>query len=85
MSAPPSPPGEHYVLDAELSIPVAVYESEPSSIIACALSTSKYVRELANIQQRRRACCEVHPSPIHSGSTTPTKSSGEVTGKSIVV
>ena len=84
MSAPPSPPGEHYVLDAELSIPVGVYESEPSSIIACALSTSKYARELANIQ-RRRACYEVHTSPIHSGRTTPTKSTGEVTGKSIVV
>ena len=84
MSPPPSPPGEHYVLDAELSIPVGVYESEPSSIIACALSTSKYARELASIQ-RRRACYEVHPSQRDSGRTTPTKSTGEVTGKPVVV
>ena len=46
-----SPLNEHYYLDLELTIPAAVYESEPSSIIACALSSNKYKNELKKIKQ----------------------------------
>nr|WEL12745.1 1-phosphatidylinositol-3-phosphate 5-kinase [Halisarca dujardinii] len=44
----PSPfsASEHYLLEMEMKIPVGVFESEPSSIIACALSCRRYRSEM---------------------------------------
>jgi len=38
---------EHHTLRGALKIPVAIYEKEPSSVIAFALSSREYARELA--------------------------------------
>lgn len=49
---------EHYVLDFTLTIPLVVYESEPSSIIACALSSNQYLHLLEECVARVAANSE---------------------------
>ena len=41
---------EHHTLRGDLRIPIAVYEKEPSSVIAYTLSSREYARELAKLQ-----------------------------------
>lgn len=41
---------EHHTLRGDLKIPIAVYEKEPSSVIAYTLSSGVYARELAKLQ-----------------------------------
>ena len=41
---------EHHTLRGDLRIPIAVYEKEPSSVIAYTLSSREYARELAKLE-----------------------------------
>ena len=68
-----SPASEHYLLEMELEIPVGVFESEPSSIIACALSCQKYRSELEKRQQAKLLSEQEMRSQGTSGRTTPTQ------------
>ena len=48
----PFPASEHYALLPEVKIPVVVYGEEPSSIIAHALTSQEYEKQL-NILKKR--------------------------------
>lgn len=48
----PFPPSEHYLLLPEIKIPVVVYGDEPSSIIAHALTSQEYAKQLEIVKKR---------------------------------
>jgi 1-phosphatidylinositol-3-phosphate 5-kinase len=49
----PLSPQEHHLVPTGCSVPVVVYENEPSSIIAYALSSQEYQRSLDDILAKR--------------------------------
>lgn len=49
----PLSPQEHHFFPTGCSVPVIVYENEPSSIIAYALSSQEYQRSLDDILAKR--------------------------------
>ncbi|XP_050725052.1 1-phosphatidylinositol 3-phosphate 5-kinase-like isoform X2 [Eriocheir sinensis] len=48
----PFPPSEHYLLLPEIKIPVVVHGEEPSSIIAHALASQEYEKQLEVVKKR---------------------------------
>lgn len=48
----PFPPSEHYLLLPEIKIPVVAYGDEPSSIIAHALASQEYEKQLEVVKKR---------------------------------
>ncbi|XP_066965143.1 1-phosphatidylinositol 3-phosphate 5-kinase isoform X1 [Macrobrachium rosenbergii] len=50
----PFPANEHYILLPEVKIPVVVFGDEPSSIIAHALASQEYDRQLSVLKKRLR-------------------------------
>ena len=60
----PFPPTEHHLLPPGFSVPLVVYESEPSSIIAYALASVDYQNQLADLQAN--LADQAVPSPPRS-------------------
>jgi hypothetical protein len=81
----PFPPSEHYLLEMELEIPVGVFESEPSSIIACALSCKKYRTELELRRHFRFQGEQEMKSQVASEQNTPFPHYSDLTGKDLYV
>ena len=54
----PLSPQEHHLASSGCSVPVVVYENEPSSIIAYALSSQEYQRGLDEILTKKNASSE---------------------------
>ncbi|XP_043287999.1 1-phosphatidylinositol 3-phosphate 5-kinase [Venturia canescens] len=63
--ANPLPPSEHHSLPLGSVVPMVVYESEPSSIIAYALDSHDYKHALAEIVPSSRGVPEVNSSPLN--------------------
>ncbi|XP_067015555.2 1-phosphatidylinositol 3-phosphate 5-kinase [Anabrus simplex] len=62
----PLSPQEHHLAPGGYSVPVVVYETEPSSIIAYALSSQEYRRSLEELRTKRISASEQPtPSPVH--------------------
>lgn len=54
---------EHYI-STESSIPIVVYENEPTSIVAFTLNSAEYKRSLEEMAMKRGQSSEQSPSPI---------------------
>lgn len=51
----PFDPSEHHTMYRSASLPVAIYEKEPTSIIAFALTSREYAEELHALVERKMA------------------------------
>lgn len=49
---PPFPSSEHHSMQSVVTVPVSIYEKEPTSIIAFALSSRVYLYKLKLLQER---------------------------------
>jgi 1-phosphatidylinositol-3-phosphate 5-kinase len=61
-SQSPLSPQEHHLTPNGCSVPVILYESEPSSIIAYALSSQEYQYSLDDLLAKR-PCTNEHSTP----------------------
>ncbi|KAK5642357.1 hypothetical protein RI129_008524 [Pyrocoelia pectoralis] len=68
---------EHYTLPTGVSIPLVVYESEPSSIVAYALNSFDYKRSLDEMMGKKPQSAEQSPSPVHKRKSQSDKDQTE--------
>ncbi|KAK4877008.1 hypothetical protein RN001_009514 [Aquatica leii] len=68
---------EHYTLPTGVSVPIVVYETEPSSIVAYALNSYDYKRSLDEIAGRKPQSAEQSPSPVHKRKSQSDKDPNE--------
>ena len=61
---PPFDLNEHHNMHKSLKIPIAIYEKEPTSLIAYALSSREYAQEYWSLVERR------HTTGAHSALLT---------------
>ncbi|KDR20319.1 1-phosphatidylinositol 3-phosphate 5-kinase isoform X2 [Zootermopsis nevadensis] len=77
----PLSPQEHHFFPTGCSVPVIVYENEPSSIIAYALSSQEYQRSLDDILAKRLTTYEqTSPSPVHKRKSGQSQVEREISG-----
>ncbi|XP_023718004.1 1-phosphatidylinositol 3-phosphate 5-kinase isoform X3 [Cryptotermes secundus] len=75
----PLSPQEHHLALTGCSVPVVVYENEPSSIIAYALSSPEYQRSLDDMLARRLTANEqATPSPVRKRRSGLSQTDREV-------
>ena len=58
---PPFDLNEHHNMHKSLKIPIAIYEKEPTSLIAYALSSREYAQEYWAMIEKRRNSTSCHP------------------------
>uniref|UniRef100_A0A1Y1N0Y2 1-phosphatidylinositol-3-phosphate 5-kinase n=1 Tax=Photinus pyralis TaxID=7054 RepID=A0A1Y1N0Y2_PHOPY len=68
---------EHYTLPTGVSIPIVVYENEPSSIVAYALNSFDYKRSLDEMMGKKPQSAEQSPSPVHKRKSQSDKDQSE--------
>ncbi|KAF5299848.1 hypothetical protein FQA39_LY11385 [Lamprigera yunnana] len=74
---PPFGQQEHYTLPVGVTVPIVVYETEPSSIIAYALNSFEYKKSLDEIVGKWPQSTEQSPSPVHKRKSQPDKDPNE--------
>ena len=66
---PPFELNEHHNMHKSLKIPIAIYEKEPTSLIAYALSSREYAQEYwAMIERRRNTAIQQPEKPTQPSS-----------------
>ncbi|XP_065919768.1 1-phosphatidylinositol 3-phosphate 5-kinase-like isoform X3 [Dysidea avara] len=84
---PPFKLNEHHTLRGGLKIPVAIYEKEPSSVIAFTLSSREYACELAkrNTQDtgKKRSCTEAKISEETVATLLPMETAAMMTNDDV--
>ncbi|PSN57689.1 hypothetical protein C0J52_00310 [Blattella germanica] len=79
----PLSPQEHHLAPTGCSVPVVVYENEPSSIIAYALSSQEYQGSLDEILSKKNTINEqATPSPVHKRKSGQSQIDREFGGSS---
>lgn len=81
---PPFNQQEHYSLPTGVTVPIVVYEGEPSSIVAYALNSYDYKKSIDEITGKKAQSVEPSPSPVHkrkSQSDRERTESGEFTNE----
>lgn len=68
---------EHYTLPTGVSFPVIVYETEPSTIVAYALNTYDYKRNMDEMTGKKLSSAEQTPSPVHKRRSQSEKDRNE--------
>ncbi|KAF5269883.1 hypothetical protein FQR65_LT05681 [Abscondita terminalis] len=68
---------EHYTLPTGVSIPIVVYETEFSSIVAYALNSYDYKRALDELFGKKPQSAEQSPSPVHKRKSQSDKDQNE--------
>ncbi|EFA00380.1 1-phosphatidylinositol 3-phosphate 5-kinase [Tribolium castaneum] len=74
----PFNPQDHYTLPTGVSVPIIVYESEPSSIIAYALNSYDYKKSFEDLTKKSNT--EQTPSPIVKRKNPNTDKNDETSG-----